>query len=137
MEKVYSVLGKNDDWWQTFYRVKGYHYGIAGDAAKAAEERKKSLVLIQKELNSAGSEVPKKLLLYTSAAMKHFTNDDKGALEDLQKALVTKYADKNAKPEQLKDSEEGLNERIKDYVERINSPDKKPRMLDKTGGDEH
>jgi len=137
MEKVYTVLGKSDDWWESFYRVKGYHYGKRGDVAKATEERKKSLELTQKELNNAKSDTPKKLLFYISAAMKHFTNDDKGALEDLQKALVTKYEEKNAKPEQLKDAEQGFNERIKDYIEIINSKDNQPRKFDKHGADEH
>lgn len=132
MEKVYSALDKSEDWWEAFYRVKGYHYGKAGDAAKAAEARKKSLELLQKEISNPKSETPEKLLYYISAAMKHFLNDDKAALEDLQKALATKYQEKNLKPEETKDVEESLNERIKDYIEKINSPDKKPRMFDKT-----
>ena len=65
--------------------------------------------------------------------MKHFTNDDKGALEDLQKALSTKYEDKDAKPENVKNAEEGLNERIKDYIEKIKSEKEKPRLFDKSG----
>lgn len=126
MEKVYSVLDKDEAWWETFYRVKGYHYHEEGNAAKAAEARKKSLELVQKELKNEKSEAPRKLLFYISAAMKHFLSDDKGALEDLQNALETKYQAKDAKPEDLKDAENGLNERIKDYIERIKS-DKKPR----------
>jgi hypothetical protein len=138
MDKVYSVLDKNEGWWQSFYRVKGYHYGKEGNAAKATEARRKSLELIQKEINGAKSETPKKLLYYISASMKHFLNDDKGALEDLQKSLETKYQEKNAKPEELKNAEEGFNERVKDYVAMINSKDKKPRMFDKhDSGSEH
>lgn len=133
MEKVYSVLGKDDDWWETFYRTKGYHYGQAKNTEKAAEARRKSLELVQKELKDEKNEAPKKLLLYISAAMKHFLNDDKGALEDLQKALETKYAEKGATEEQLKNGEAGLNERIKDYIEKINSKDQKPRMLETSG----
>lgn len=128
MEKVYSVLDKGDDWWETFYRTKGYHYGQAGNTEKASEARRKSLELIQKELKNEKSEAPKKLLLYISAAMKHFLSDDKGALEDLQKALETKYTEKNATEEQLKNAEAGLNERIKDYIERIKSETEKPRL---------
>lgn len=131
MEKVYTFLGKDDHWWEDFYRVKGYHYGKAGDAVRAAEARKKSLALVEKELADPKNESPKKLLLYISAAMKHFLADDKGAIEDLQKALDTKYQEKNAKPETLTEAETGLNERIKDYIEKINSKDKKPRFADK------
>lgn len=53
--------------------------------------------------------------------MKHFLGDDKGSIADLEMASKTKYADA------------GLNERVKDYVERINS-DKKPRMTEKEDG---
>ncbi len=126
MEKVYSVLDKDESWWETFYRTKGYHYHEEGKAEKASEARRKSLELIQKELKNEKSESPKKLLLYISAAMKHFLSDDKGALEDLQKALETKYQSKNDTPEELKNAEDGLNERIRDYTERIKSG-KKPR----------
>ena len=135
MEKVYPALGKDDGWWESFYRVEGYHYGKAGSVAKAAEARKKSLALVEKELNNAKSETPKKLLLYISASMKHFLGDDKSALDDLQKALTTKYQDKKTKPEELNDAEVGLNQRINDYVQKINSKDKKPRLFDKTGNE--
>lgn len=126
IEKINGALDRDQDWWETFYRTKGYHYHSEGNAAKAAEARKKSLELIQKELTGK-SETPKKLLYYMSAAMKHFLLDDTGALEDLQKALNTKYEAKDAKPEDIKGAEDGLNERIKDYIERIKSTDKKPR----------
>lgn len=128
MEKVYTALGKNESWWENFYRVKGYHYHAEGKPEKAAEARRKSLALVRRELANEKSEAPKKLLLYVSAAMNHFLNDDKAALEDLQKALTTKYQNKSEKPEEVKNAEEGLNERIRDYIEKINSKDQKPRM---------
>ncbi len=137
MEKVYAVLGKEDSWWEDFYRIKGYHYGKEGKADKAAEARRKSLELIQKELKKEKSESPKKLLYYISGAMKHFLNDDKGAFEDFDKALATKYQEKNAKAEELKSAEEGINVKLKEYAELIKSTDKKPRMFDKSGGDDH
>lgn len=135
MEKVYTVLDKDDDWWETFYRVTGYHYGASGNAEKASEARRKSLALVEKELKNEKSETPKKLLYYISAAMKHFLNDDQGALADLDTALKTKYADPKADAETIKNSEAGLNERIKDYVEKINSEKDKPRL--KESGDSH
>lgn len=130
MERVYAALGKDETWWEDFYREKGFHYAKAGLADKALEARKKSLEMVTKFIKEGKSETPLKLLLYVSAAMKHFTGDDKGALEDLQKALETKYQDKDAKPEDVQKSENGMNERIKDYIEQIKS-DKKPRMFDK------
>lgn len=137
IEKVYSLLGKDDTWWEQFYRIKGYHYGKEGNAATAAEARRKALDAVQKQLQNPKSDQPKKLLLYISASMKHFLGDDKGALEDLQKAIATKYEDKDEKPEEVKSAEEGLNDRVKDYIERIKSEKNKPRLFDKYSGDEH
>lgn len=131
MEKVYAVLDRNDDWWETFHRLQGYHYGAEGKAEKAAEARRKSLARIQKDLSNENSAASKKLLLYISAAMKHFLADDKGALEDLQKALTTKFQEKGMTAEDAKKSEQGLNERIKDYIEKIKSKDQKPRLAEK------
>ena len=137
MEKVYSVLNKDENWWENFYRTEGYHYGKEGNVEKAAEARKKSLAIIQKKLSDPKNESPRKLLLYTSGAMKHFLGDDKGALEDLNTALNTKYAEKDGKPEEIKSAEDGLNERLKDYIERIKSEKDKPRFFDKYRDDEH
>ncbi len=134
MEKVYKVLDKDEDWWETFHRVKGYHYGKESKPKKAAEAREKSLKMIQTELRKEKSNAPKKLLLYVSASMKHFLNDDKGAIEDLQKALKTIYAERGLDAEKLKNAEQGMNSRIEDYIKRIKS-DKKPRMMDKIDGD--
>jgi hypothetical protein len=136
MEKVYSVLGKDDDWWEAFYRVKGYHYGKDGETAKASDARKRSLELIQKKLKKGGDS-PQKLLYYMSGSMKHFLNDDKGAIEDLEKALATKFAEKDATAEAVKEAEAGLNERLTEYIGRIRSSDKKPRLFDVSSSDEH
>lgn len=137
MEKVYSVLGRDDEWWESFYRVKGYHYGKEGNAAKAEESRRKSLDLIKKEIKNDKGKAPKKILFYVSGAMKHFLNDDKGALEDLQIALATKYQNKTESAEDVQGSEDGLNARIKEYVERIKSEKEKPRLFDKYNANEH
>lgn len=138
MEKVYKVLNKDEDWWERFYRLQGYHYGKAGDQVKADGARRRSLDLIEKELKSNAADAsPKKMLLYISAAMKHFLRDDKGALEDLQTALATKYANRSETAEEVKNAETGFNERINDYIERIKSEKQKPRLFDKFDPGEH
>lgn len=137
MEKVYSVLGEDDGWWESFYRIEGYHYGVIGEKSRAAAARKKSLEFIAKFLSEPNSTRPKKLLLYMSAAMKHFLEDDKGALEDLNLALKTKYVNKEESAEDVKNAETGLNERINDYIAKIKSDKEKPRLFDKGGGDDH
>lgn len=137
MEKVYSVLAKDSSWWERFYRIQGYHYSSEGKQEKAAEARKKSLNLIEAELKRESSETPKKLLLYISASMKHFLEDDKGAIADLELASKTLYQEKGLDAEKLKDSENGMNERISDYIAKIKS-DKKPRTeINSIDRDEH
>lgn len=131
MEKVYTVLDKDNGWWEQFYRIKGYHYGKENKPEKAAEARRKSLEMIQAELKNEKSEKPRKLMLYISASLKHFLGDDKGAVEDLEAALKTKYEEKGAEAEEVKNAETGMNERIDDYIKQIKS-DKKPRMEDAT-----
>lgn len=133
MEKVYSVLGKDDDWWETFYRTKGYHYGKEGKPTAAAEARKRSLQMIEAELERKHSDSPRKLSLYISASMKHFLGRDNDAIADLETALKTPYSEKGATEEDIKNAEAGLNERITDYIERIRSKDQKPRLFDASG----
>jgi hypothetical protein len=135
MEKVYAVLGKDEDWWENLYRLKGYHYGKAGDTARASENRQRSLAIIKKELADARSPVPKKLLLYISASMRHFLGDDAAAITDLETALKTRYANKTETAEEVADGDKGLNERINDYIKQIKSEKNKPRLFDKYRSD--
>ncbi len=137
MEKVYAVLDKKEDWWETFYRVKGYHLAKEGKSQEAQTARQKSLDYIQKGLMDEKNETPKKLLFYISGAMKHFMTDDTGAIADLEKALNTKYYEKDAQEEDIKNAEEGLNDRIKEYIGKIKSDKEKPRLFDKSGGEDH
>ncbi|KXK01585.1 MAG: hypothetical protein UZ17_ACD001001811 [Acidobacteria bacterium OLB17] len=129
MEKVYSVLDKDDDWWCEFYRVRGYHYDRAGDKEKAAEYRKKALGLAAKLMKDGRSATPKKELLYIAGAMKHFIGDDSGAIAELETALKTKFESSKLKPEELENAEKNMNERITDYIAKIRSEKDKPRLL--------
>ncbi|MBS1794190.1 MAG: DUF2225 domain-containing protein [Acidobacteria bacterium] len=131
MVKVYAVLDKDEYWWERFYRLEGYHYAREGKTETALAARKKSLEMLAKFLKDPKAKIAQKELLYISGAMKHFTGDDKGALEDMQKALETKYQQEGASAEDLKNGEAGMNERLKDYIEQIKSA-KPPRLLDRS-----
>lgn len=133
MEKVYAVLGKEEDWWENFYRIKGYHYGKEGKPEAAAASRKRSLQMIEAKLERKDSDSPRKLSLYIAASMKHFLGRDNDAIADLETALKTPYSEKGATEEDIKNAEAGLNERITDYIERIRSKDQKPRLFDASG----
>src|SRR5262245_18913079 len=83
-EKIYAVLQKDDDFWLQFYRVKGYHYAAEKNQTKADEARMKALDLATRMLSEKDRATAKKELWLISGAMKHFLQDDKGALEDLK-----------------------------------------------------
>jgi len=136
MEKVYAVLGRDDSWWELFYRTEGYHYGKDGQTDKALAARKRSLALVDKLQKDKTAKEPAKLLLYISGAMKHFMNDDDGAIVQFEKALKVKYEEEGVVGDEAKQAEDGLNERIRDYIEKIKSEKEKPRLFDKYDTDE-
>lgn len=136
MAKVYAVLGWDDEEREQYHRTLGYHYGKAGMAEKALAERKRSLELLEKFAADPKSAIPKKLLLYIRASMKHFTGDDVAAIADLETALKTQFQNPKLSAEDVKNSETGLNERINDYIARIKSAKDKPRMFDSGSSDD-
>ena len=125
-EKVYRLLpDKGDSFWNFMYRVQGYHYSNASPK-KAAEARTKALELTGKMMADPKSKTPMKELLYISGSMRHFLNDDKGAVEDFRKGLATKFVDRELKADEIKNAEAGMNERFTDYIKQIASS-KPPR----------
>ena len=123
VEKVCLLLpDQTDQFWNTFYRVKGYHYGQSKQSAKAAEARTKALDLTKKMLADPNGKTPQKELLYIAGAMRHFLKDDTGAVEDFTKGLATKFAAAGGNPKDMNNAEDGLNNRLKDYIASIKSP---------------
>lgn len=129
-EKVYAALQKDDEFWLQFYLVKGYHYAAEKDHPKADEARKKALELATQMLNEKDPATPKKELWLVSGAMKHFLGDDKGALDDLNMALKTKYEDKKLDKEKNDNGEANLTALVKECIEKIQSPQKPRSMQD-------
>lgn len=127
-EKLYGFLQKDDNFWCQFYRVKGYHYEAEKNQPKADEARKKALEFASRMLNDKVQPVARKELLLISGSMKHFLRDDEGALADLNTALKTKFEDKRLDQEKNDNAEANLSAMVKDYVQKIQSP-QKPRMM--------
>ncbi|MCC7308459.1 MAG: hypothetical protein IT173_12910 [Acidobacteria bacterium] len=128
-ERVYRFLpDRGDVFWSHMYRVQGYHYG-KDQPEKAVAVRTKALELTKKMMTDRTTSTPMKELLYISGAMKHFLKDDKGAVEDFKKGLATKFAALELKADELKNAEEGMNERFDDYIKQIASS-KPPRSSD-------
>jgi hypothetical protein len=118
-EKVYEKLGQDDQFWAGFYRVMGYHLAREKRPTEAKAARAKALEITQKLLADAKNEEMKKELLLTSAAMRHFLNDDSGALNDLQAASALRFAPKGDDPKKAEGYDGYLAELIKEYIEKI------------------
>jgi hypothetical protein len=137
MEKVYGQLGKDDEWWERFYRTKGYHLAKEGHAKEAVEARKRSLEMVRKFINDEKNESSKKLLLYIAGAMNHFIGDDEAAVKDFELALKTRYAEKGASAEDVASGEAGLNERLNEYIRLVRSSTEAPRKRDSSDSHDH
>lgn len=123
-EKVYRALGRTDeDFWGHFYRVLGYHYDAKTHGREAAAARKQALASAERLLADKANEPRRKELLYAAGAMRHFLNDDAGALRDFEAAAALAYADKDLKPEQAKNVNDYLNGLLAEYVEKIKKGD--------------
>jgi hypothetical protein len=122
-EKVYRVLGENDDFWCRFYRVMGYHYDEK-DQLKADAARTKALEIATRMLADKNNTVQQKELLYISGSMKHFLKNDKGAIEDLNKTINTKFYDKTLKDEENKNGDENFSFWAKELIDLIQGKQK-------------
>lgn len=127
-EKIYAVLGMEDEFWCRFYRIKGYHFEAEKNQQKADEARTKALELANKMLKDPKNKEPQKQLLFITGAMKHFLRDDDGAIAELQKVLATKYTNPQLDAEKNNNGERNLNELAKEYIDKIKSP-QKPRLM--------
>lgn len=118
-QKVYEVLGRDDDFWCHFHRVLGYHFESEKRQAEADEARTRALRLAEKMLADASRAGERKELLYITGAMRHFLRDDPGALRDFREAQALKYRSKELKPEQQENYDAFLADLLRQYVEKL------------------
>jgi len=90
-ERVYGVLGRDEEFWCRFYRVLGYHFEAERKADEAKAARKKALDLAIKLLEKKPEAGKKKELLLVTGSMRGFTGETEAALKDLGEALKLKY----------------------------------------------
>ncbi len=112
-EKVYSVLGENDDFWAHFYRVKGYHLACEKKYAEADAARAKARDLVRKLMDDPANADRRKDLLIASAAMSHFLRDDATAKSELESAKKAIYRD----PKRTDDENKRINENIDNFIQ--------------------
>ncbi len=116
-ERVYEVLGKDDDFWCRFNRVKGYHFDAEGKPDESKAARKKALELGIKLMDKKENAGWKKELLLVTGSMRYFTGDAEGALKDLDDGLKLKY--ETADQEKSENMDRYLSGVIKEFIEAI------------------
>ncbi|MHC5055392.1 MAG: hypothetical protein ACYTKD_11815 [Planctomycetota bacterium] len=112
-EKVYEVIGQDDEDRCRFLRLMGYHREEAGDLSGASAARRKALDLARRMLERKDAAGVRKELLVISGAMKHHLGDEAGALADFREAGKLRF--ENSAIEKRKD--EGLDRYLGELLE--------------------
>ncbi len=126
-EKVYRVLGRDDHFWCEFYRIKAYHLDADGKADEARAARLKALAIAEEMLMKPENQGIAKELYFITGAMRFFTGDSKGALEDLKRARGLTYAEEGMTEEQITNANEYFDGLLSDYIEKIEKGEDIPR----------
>jgi hypothetical protein len=116
-ERVYQTLGRDDDFWSQFYRVRGYHLAREGKSADAQQARTKARDLLTKLSVDPANANHKKDLLVALAAMQHFLGDDETAVATLAQARKETIS----VGENAKGHNDYLDQLISDYADKIKS----------------
>jgi hypothetical protein len=115
-EGVYKILGRDDDFWCQFYRVKGHHYDEANNKEKARDNRIKALETAEKLRADPENENRLKEILLITGAMKYFLNEKDSAQNDFRKALTLTYKSDNA--DRDSNINEYLDELLNEFLEK-------------------
>ncbi|HBS85270.1 MAG: hypothetical protein A2W91_15805 [Bacteroidetes bacterium GWF2_38_335] len=118
-EKVYSVLGRDDDFWCRFYRVMGYHYESDQQTDNAKICRDKAKGLAEKMLTDTARSGQEKESYYIIACMDYFTGLKDEALVYLEKAGKEKYNNQSWEKENSDNLNDYLDDIISQYKEMI------------------
>jgi hypothetical protein len=112
-EKVYKILGRDDNFWCEFRRIEGYHLEAAGRADEARKARLEALEIAEKLLRKRA--MTRKETLVIAAAMRKITGDAAGAAKDLEEARTLTFESKDLGAE----SSEGLNGYLDSLIEEL------------------
>lgn len=121
-ERVYTVLGRDDEFWCHFWRVVGYHCAREGRPDEAAQARLKALGLAEKRLPIETNVLARKELLLICGAMRYFLNDFAGAKADFLRALQLKMEGSNG-DENAAGKDNYLTELLTEYVAICDDPE--------------
>mgnify|MGYP001046035820 CR=1 FL=1 len=118
-EKVYDVLGRDNEFWCTFYRAKGFHLEAHGDKVGAKKARKTALSYAKKMLKAKQAKGLAKETLLIIGAMEHLIGNDALALKHFKEAQKLKITDKSMTEEERKDFDSYLSSLLSEYIEKL------------------
>jgi hypothetical protein len=118
-ERIYEILGRDEEFWCHFYRVKGHHMANEEKFAHAAEARTKALNIAEGMLQDENKKGIRKELYIITGAMRYLLNDLQGALQDFKQAKNLTFGNANWNKESLKDINIYLSKLVDDYIEKI------------------
>jgi rubredoxin len=123
-EKVYKIIGEDDEWWCRFERVRGYHFAREKKETEAAEARRKALNLAEKMLQSKATSPSEKELFLITGGMKYFLKDREGAIKDLEHGLTLKFAPANLEKEKAEGFDQYLSGVFTEFIAAIRDEEK-------------
>ncbi len=121
-EKVYGILGNDDEFWCRFYRVLGHHLERDGRAEAARGARAKALAIADPQARLDANRGTRKEWLFICGAMRYFLGDTRGAREDFLQARKLRYSRRALKPQDEKAINGYLSELLKEYLKAIENP---------------
>jgi uncharacterized protein (DUF2225 family) len=122
-EKVYQILGRDEEFWCKFYRVAGYNFEIEKQLDKAYDYRLKSISYAKIMINDTLRKDQRKENCIIVAAMSYFTNQKDSTKKFLDYATSLRYANKKMKEENASRLDEYLTDLIVQYKEFIKKED--------------
>ena len=123
-EKVYAIVGQDDEWWCRFERTRGYHLDGEKNEAQAAVARKKALGLAEKMLQEKQKGLSEKELFLITGGMKYFLGNHPGALKDLEHALTLKFENAEVAKENATNFDNYLSDVVKQFIALIKDEEK-------------
>ena len=122
-EMFYRLYETGEDTWCDFYRIMGYHYDRSRLVDKADEKRLLALEIANSQLEDSSNGYRNKELLLITASMKHFTNNDSGAMKDIELAQTLRFNDAELDSTRNANFNEYLDALLMDFVQKIENPD--------------
>jgi hypothetical protein len=114
-EKIYKILGRNNEFWCNFYRIMGYHYEKENKPYLARNARFEALVYAHTMLCDGLNKGKEKELLYIIATMNYFTAQKGPALAFLKRAEKWKYTNNQLPKDKSDEIENHLSYLIAEY----------------------